>query len=102
MQNLIDSAKRQLTGSKQTVEHLRSKAGLPANGDSQVFQAFQAALAEWDAKVGLSGPGTHMLPPLNSMHCHTSIDSPEALPQLLLTLQWMMASCHGQTSTVHW
>ena len=101
MQNLIDSAKRQLTGNKQTVEQLRSKAGLPAKRDSQVFQAFQTALAEWDAKVGLSAPGNRVLLPTLVFSDRRTLShinrSPEALPQLLLTLQLMKASCHVRT-----
>ncbi len=52
-QELIDSAKSQLIGNCKALESLEHKSGhlLPKNTDT--FQAFTAAVAEWDSSLGL-------------------------------------------------
>ncbi|DBB12103.1 hypothetical protein WJX82_002531 [Trebouxia sp. C0006] len=52
-QELIDSAKSQLIGNCKALESLEHKSGhlLPKNTDT--FQAFMAAVAEWDSSLGL-------------------------------------------------
>ncbi|KAK9804192.1 hypothetical protein WJX72_000213 [[Myrmecia] bisecta] len=56
-QNLIDAAKRQLTGNRDTLQRLQSKVGIPKQEDDETFAAFCAALSEWEAKTALHNTG---------------------------------------------
>ena len=66
-QELIDSAKSQLVGSYKALESLERKSGnlLPKKTDT--FQAFMAAVAEWDSSLGLP-QGELALRDLHGMH----------------------------------
>lgn len=53
-QELIDSAKSQLTGNYRALETLEQRSGTDVqSGTTETFQAFEAAIAEWDNKLGL-------------------------------------------------
>lgn len=52
-QELIDSAKSQLMGNCKALESLELKSGHLLPKTTDIFQAFMAAVAEWDSSLGL-------------------------------------------------
>ena len=53
-QELIDNAKSQLIGNYKALESLEQRSGTNVqSGTTETFQAFEAAIAEWDNKLGL-------------------------------------------------
>ncbi len=81
-QELIDSAKSQLIGNCKALDSLEHKSGhlLPKNTDT--FQAFMAAVAEWDSSLGLPQQiGELALRILHGVHIMQQVQEPEQ-PQL--------------------
>ncbi len=52
-QELIDSAKNQLTGNHKTLKSLEHRSGNTASGTNATYEAFIAAIAEWDSSLAL-------------------------------------------------
>lgn len=61
-QELIDNAKSQLTGNYRALESLELRSGINVeSGTTETFQAFEAAIAEWDNKLGLPAQPSEIL-----------------------------------------
>lgn len=53
-QELVDNAKSQLIGNYRALENLEQRSGTNMeSGATETFQAFEAAITEWDNKLGL-------------------------------------------------
>ena len=61
-QELIDSAKSQLIGNYRALDNLEARSGTNIeSGTTETFQAFEAAIAEWDNKLGLPAQPSEFL-----------------------------------------
>lgn len=53
----MDKANRSLLANRQQLDSLEMSAGKKPGGDEETLQAVQAAVREWNTKVGLSQQG---------------------------------------------
>ena len=61
-QELVDNAKSQLIGNYRALDSLELRSGINVkSGTTGTFQAFEAAIAEWDNKLGLPAQPSEIL-----------------------------------------
>ena len=54
----MDKANRVLLANREALQQLEGKSGAPLVSNTDTFQAFTAAMQEWQSQVGFILPGT--------------------------------------------
>lgn len=87
-QELIDSAKSHLIGNYKALESLEHRSGINVeSGTTETFQAFEAAVAEWDSKLGLPAQ------PSKLIICRVTVRAYYDIIQRLCRKKWVHCRC---------